>query len=525
MRRPSAAAVFSGAFVGLFVALPLAVLLAETVFPDGRLDLSPWREILASGTDRRQWFVSLGLGLLSASIAVPLGVGYAFVVCRTDLPGARLFVPAAAFPLVVPPILTAMAYADLFDARGFLACSFLLALAYVPFVALLALAALRQADGAAYEAARLARGRAAAERMLLRMALPEIAVGALLVFVFAVSDHGVPEFLTVKGKTWHTYAEAVFSRWTRRAVGGDAASAASPIVAAVPLVLLVVLALAGAVALRRRSASLGRTPLPQRPLGRWRGAALAVPLAYLILALGVPVWRMADWAAGGTDRTQPASWARFAASVRRALLEAGGDLAYTVLVAACAALLLLCVGWPLARRAAAGRGALEVLVLVPLAVPAILLGIAYVRTFNRPLLAGFYDSPAAFVCVLAARFLPFVVLPGAAALRGFPLAMREAARLQPRPRLVRFARIELPLLGDSIFAALCFGYVLSLRELDLAVVLPQGNATVVRRLANIVHFGGEDVGGALALLLLLVAALPAVLYSIATGRRLAGLEG
>ena len=59
-------------------------------------------------------------------------------------------------------------------------------------------------DGRLYEAAWLARGRGRAELMLLRMVAPEIAAGCLFAFIFVVSEHGVPEFLTVKGKTWHT---------------------------------------------------------------------------------------------------------------------------------------------------------------------------------------------------------------------------------------------------------------------------------------------------------------------------------
>lgn len=67
-------------------------------------------------------------------------------------------------------------------------------------------------------------------------------------------------------------------------------------------------------------------------------------------------------------------------------------------------------------------------------------------------------------------------------------------------------------------------FVLALRELDLAVVLPAGNGTVVRRLSNIVHFGGEDTGGALALMLLFVATVLPALTVILTGRKLRSLS-
>ena len=44
-------------------------------------------------------------------------------------------------------------------------------------------------------------------------------------------------------------------------------------------------------------------------------------------------------------------------------------------------------------------------------------------------------------------------------------------------------------------------------------------STAINRIANVVHFGGRDVGAALALLLLLCASLPPFLYWVATGRR------
>jgi hypothetical protein len=67
-------------------------------------------------------------------------------------------------------------------------------------------------------------------------------------------------------------------------------------------------------------------------------------------------------------------------------------------------------------------------------------------------------------------------------------------------------------------------FILALRELDVAVVLPAGNGTVVRRLSNVVHFGGENMGGALALMLLFVAATVPTLTILLTGRKLRSLS-
>jgi iron(III) transport system permease protein len=506
-------------FVLAFVAAPLALMLRETVHGDEGFSLGAWREILASEVDRAQWVHSLLLGALATAIATLIGGAHAFLTYRTDLPGARFLGPLGALPLAIPPILLAMAFADRMDARGLPICALILGIANAPFVAVLAGRGLRSIDGRAYEAALLARGRGAAERSLLRSIAPEIAAGALFAFIFIVSEHGVPEFLTVKGKAWHTYAEGVFSRWTRRAAGADPAAIGSPAVAAVPLVALIGIAMYVALRLRGRATVEGdHRPLPVRRLGGLRHVALLVPLAYLGAAVVLPLVVMFAWSAGSTRADVPPSLDRALDSFRLAIAEAGGDLGYTLAMAAVAALLALAVALPLARAASRGARLVDVLAVVPVAVPAVLLGIGLVKVFNRDEFFTFYDQPALLAAGYAARFLPFAVLTLSSQWRRLPAAIDEAARIVEPSALRRATRVHLPLLFPAIWSAMCLLFLLCARELDLAVVLPAGNGTVVRRLSNIVHFGGEEMGGALALLLLLAALLLPIFTVLLTGK-------
>lgn len=521
-----------GLFLVLFVFWPLAAMLLPTLRgPDGGWSLAMYGQILADAQDRRELWNSLVLGLASAAVALLLGGGHAWLTVRTDLPGARWLGPAGVLPLVVPPILVAMGFADLWPVAGFWPCAALLGVAFAPFVAVLAARGLRGVDGRQYEAALLARGRLRAEALLLRSALPEVLAGTFLAFLFTLAERGVPEFLTVKGKTWHTYAEGVFRRWTLRATGLDAESVHSPVVAALPLVAVIGVALALVLRLRAQGGSRAALPLPVRPLRRWRWPALLLPACYLAAGVLLPVVVMARWAMGSTQVNRPMSAQQLADNLQGAFQQAGGDLANTVLVAGAAALLCLLVGLPLARGAARRWGALDHLSVLPLAVPAILLGIGFVHAYNGPHVAGiyaatfdFYDSTALLVTAYAARFLPFAVLTLSAAARRVPASLEEAARLSGRGPLARAARIHLPQLLPAAASAACLLFVLGLRELDTAVVLPAGNDTVVRRLSNVVHFGGEDVGGALALMLLAVAVVVPLLVILVTGRRLQSLS-
>lgn len=527
-RLPLVAAV---GFAGFFVLLPLLAMVWPTFWIGDSFSLARYATILASEQDRAELWSSVQLGITTASLAVLLGGGHAWLTFRTNLPLASWLLPLGIAPLALPPILVAMGFADRMSVSGFWACAGLLGICYAPFVAVMVARGLRSMDGRCYEAALLCRGRAAAERLLLRSIVPELLAGAFLAFLFAISEHGVPEFLTVKGKVWHTYAEGVFRRWTRRATGVSEDELASPVVAALPLLLLAALALGFVLRARARANHTLPTPLPRRSLGLWRWPALALPLGYLVLGVVVPAVIMGMWAAGATQQREPMSLALLRQSFARAIEQGGGDLGFTILNALLTMLGLLVVALPIARLAARRWPSLDAVSIVPLAVPAVLLAMGFVAAFNRPELAGlydrtfdFYDSHAVLATAYAARFLPFGVLLLSSSVRRIPKGQDEAALLANPSAVARALRIHLPPLLPAIGSLACLLFALALRELDVAVVLPAGNETIVRRLSNVVHFGGEDVGGALALLLLLAAVLPPLLGVLLRGKRLASLS-
>jgi len=512
-------------FVAAFVLAPLLLLGSSTIYSEHGLTLEAWRQLMATDTDWAQLLHTMALGLGATAVAALLGAGHAWLTHRTDLPGAAWLGPFGVVPLAVPPILIAMGFSDFADVTGFWPCAALLGVCYAPFVAVFTARGLRSVDGRSYEAALLCRGRGAANRLLLRLILPEIVAGCLLAFVFVVGEHGVPEFLTVKGKTWHTYAEGIFSRCTRRATGATHTDVVSPIIAALPLVAITATALGCSLALRARGTITGIfRDLPVRQLGSLRLPALLLPAAYLFCGVVVPILVMAMWAAGSTQFSTPISAASFVHSLQLAFAEAGSDIVYTAGLSALSACILIAVAVPLARQAARRSRSVDYLSVLPIAVPGILLSIGLVRLFNRPGFGEFYDSAAMLGCAYAARFLPFGVLTLSYAVQRISTDTEEAAVLTGRSAVARGAHIHLPLLGPAIWSAACLIFVLSLRELDVAVVIPAGNGTIVRRLSNVVHFGGEDMGGALALVLLVLAALPPVLSIIATGRLLRSLS-
>jgi iron(III) transport system permease protein len=518
------------AFLLVFVLLPLLSLAAQTVLSPEGVTWDAWRALASDEHIVTQAFASLRLGLAGTGISLLLGGGHAWLTVRRDLPFAGALGPLGVAPLVLPPIFLAMGFADLGAVAGFWPCALLLGLAHAPFVAVLAARGLRTVDGRAYEAAWLLRGRARAELWLLRAILPELLAGCLLAFLFTVADHGVPEFLTVKGKTWHTYAEGIFSRWNRRAVGTTFADLQSPIVAALPFLAALGCLLWAALRLRAEAPDRGVVrPLPIRPLGAWRWPALSLPLVYLGAGVVLPVVVLARWVLGSAQRLEPMSLSYAQQSFQKAVDQGLPDLWHSLFLALGVALFVVLLALPLARFSGRRFAGIDLVCALPAAMPAILLGIALVHTFHdsrllQSLGGDFYAGWGFAVCGYAARFLPFAALTLAAQVRRQPLAAEEAGALVRRSPIVRALRLHLQPLLPATWTAGVLVFVLALRELDLAVVLPAANATAVRRLANAVHFQHEDWSGVIALLLLCLAVLLPLLPSLLAGRRLSSLS-
>jgi len=517
-------------FLAVFVLLPLGMLAAQTVLgPDG-FTLEAWRALFSDAHVTDQLLATIALGICATAISFALGGGHAWLTVQRDLPGAGWLGPLGVAPLVMPPIFIAMGFADLGEVSGFWPCAMLLGIAHAPFVAVLAARGLRSVDGRAYESAWLLRGRARSELWLLRAIAPELLAGCLLAFLFTVADHGVPEFLTVKGKTWHTYAEGIFGRWTRRAVGTTFADLQSPIVAALPFLLALGCMLWLALRLRAMAPDRGVVkPLPLRPLGAWRWPALLVPGVYLGAGIVLPIVVLARWVLGSAQKAEPMSLEFAQRSFQKAIDQGLPDLLHSLWLALGVAAFVVLLAIPLARQSGRRWPSLDLLCALPAAVPAILLGIGLVRAFHdSPLLKAlggdFYAGWGFAICGYAARFLPFAALTLAAQVRRQSVAAEEAASLVARSPLARSLRIHLPPLLPALWSSGVLIFVLALRELDLAVVLPAANATAVRRLANAVHFQHEDWSGVIALLLLSLAVLLPLLPSLLAGRRLSSLS-
>ena len=460
---------------------------------------------------------TLKLGLSVAGLALVGGGVFGWVTARTDLPLARLLRPLGVVPLLLPPLIVAMVFSALSELRGATATGLVLASSTFPIVSLFVAKAAERIDGRSVDAALLAGGLRAVVRMELPLLLPPAACGACLAFVFAVNDFAVPDYMSAVGPKFNVYADEVFARWQTDQRAGAA------VAAAVPLVALTLVALIPALFLRRRGAlavvHADFVPPRRLALGAWRWPLFALCAGLVMLTAVVPIGRLVWEAAGGSSGLGvDVLRASFARALELARENLGASLIYATLAATLAVPLGLVLGHAI-ERSRRGVG-LELLSALPFAVPAILFGIGMITLWNRPSTAAFYDGGAIVVMLLVGRFALFPILASSGAVAATDQRMEEAAELAGARPATRLVRIVAPQIRPALIGGWTAVFVLAMRELDAAILLPAANRTVMFRVYNAVHFGRDDFVAALCLLVIFFILLPALLWSLFARQRL-----
>jgi iron(III) transport system permease protein len=136
------------------------------------------------------------------------------------------------------------------------------------------------------------------------------------------------------------------------------------------------------------------------------------------------------------------------------------------------------VAWLLVRGRLRGRTALDGLVMLPLAVPGLILAAGYVAMTVKgsPLYNMGISTKAPFVLLViayAVRRLPFVVRGVSAGLEQVPEALEEAGRNFGASRLGAILRITLPLVAANVIAAGALTFAFAMLEVSDSLILAQ----------------------------------------------------
>ncbi len=456
-------------------ALPFGYLLLKLASVDG-----PWNIVSDPGT-LSTVRGSLLLATVVTAVAGTLGVGLAWLVVRTDLPGRRVWRVLAPLPLVIPSFVGAHAYVSTFapgglleasfgwtwlpEVRGFWGAVFVLSVLSYPYVYLPVAARLTSMPPSWEESSRLlGRGPISTLRTVVWPQLaPSVLAGTTLVFLYAISDFGAVSFVQYDTLTRKVF-EARLDR-DRSVVFSLLLGTIAIVVAAVSLAIARRLPAMPSAAMRR--------PLQYR-LARGRWFATGAVATVVGLALAVPVAVLVWWVVRGTR-----SGAR-----RSSVVELDVALWSSAWVAVVAAVVTVAVvlplAWLTARRPGKSVAMANVFMSAAFALPGIVIALSMVRVFVSTAL---YQSFFVLILSYVLHFAGQAIGAESNAFAAIPMRLHEAARMLGAGAVRRFATIDVRLLLPGLAAAGGLVLLSVLKELPATLMLrPIGFNTLATRI-------------------------------------------
>ena len=157
--------------------------------------------------------------------------------------------------------------------------------------------------------------------------------------------------------------------------------------------------------------------------------------------------------------------------------------------------------WLIVRSKIAGRTLLDGLVMLPLAVPGIILAAGYVAiTAKGSWLEAIGPMKNPFIILVIAyaiRRLPFMVRGISAGLEQVPESLEEAARNLGSSRLGTALRITVPLLAANIIAAAVLTFSFAMLEVSDSLILAQvqSDYPITKEIYSLAASGNVDAAG------------------------------
>ncbi|WP_326594559.1 ABC transporter permease [Streptomyces sp. NBC_01803] len=507
-------------------------------------------DVLFTSTMSGAMLNSALVGLGSTALALLFGCGLAFLAARTDVPGRRLIYFFGILPLFLPAFVGALAWAVLgspasglinlvlseaglprmVDIYSYGGVVFVLGLYYAPYAFMLVHAALSLMNPDLEDAANL---HGAGTGAMLRtvsfpLVTPAVLGSAVLIFALTVENFPVAQVIGVPGQI-DTLPTLIY-----RLMNASPARSGEAAAVAVFLTVLLMLAVAGQhrmVARTRFTTLTGKGVRARRiPLGRWRLPALAAAVLYFFLSMVLPVAALTVAALQTSpylgDLSQLGEPG--ALSVLPALDVIGSEDFHAVLrnsvivgVGAAVAGTALCfaLSYTRHRTASPGRGLLEYVAMLPLAVPAIVLGLGLLWTWLAIPLPVF-GTLLVLIIACVAVFLPQGFRGVSSSILQLDRDLEDSAVMLGAARARAIATVTVPLLRVGLSSTFLLLLMLAMRELTAVLFL----YTTDTRVLSIAIFDVYDNGSLhdAALLSLLYCAVIGVLAAVT--RRLGAKE-
>ncbi|GHE87977.1 ABC transporter permease [Aliiroseovarius zhejiangensis] len=495
--------------VAVFIALLLIGLLLVPVaqvmivaFQDpatGAATLQNFVDFFRTSLFRESFWNSFYVSAMSVVVATVIALPLAYITTRFHFSGSILIQSLGFIPLIMPPFVGAVAMQLIFGRNG--TVNLLLrdwfgfdipfmeglngvilvqSIHYFPFILINLSASLRNIDRSMEEAAQNlgSHGLRLFRRIVFPLAMPGYIAGAALVFIKVFDDLGTPLLLNVN----NMLAPQAFLR-----ISSIGISDPMGYVISVILVVFSVLSLWASFLFMRgkdyATVQKGGGGMAKRTLKPAEKALAYATVIFILLLVLSPhigllllsfgtIWSFAPLPDGYTFQNYVTMWEGSKTFIMNTVLYAGIAATLDVIIGTAIAYIVL-------RTQIFGRKGLDYLATAALAVPGVVLGIGYLRTFHA-IDVPFTDKPMASWWVIIAlalmiRRLPYALRACTAALQQVSHALEEAAESLGATKRRSIQKIVIPLMTGGILAGFVTSFATAAVELSATIMLVSSN--------------------------------------------------
>lgn len=448
---------------------------------------------------------SLLISLISTVITVSLAFGFAYALNRSCMRFKGFFRLVAVMPILVPSLLPGIALVYLFGRQGMIRELLMGEEIYgpigivigsvfftFPHAMIIITTALAISDARLYEAA--VSLKASRWKTFWTVTIPGARYGLIsasfVVFNLVITDFGLPKVI---GGQYNMLAVDIYKQ-----VIGQQNFEMGAVVSVVLLVPALIAFSVDRYVQKRQVAMLTTRSVPYQPKPHRRFDWLCFSYCGLVAVFIVGILGVCQFAAlvkfwpydlslslknYAFDVMDGGGWASYRNSIRMALMTA---LIGTVVVFTGAYMVEKTKGF------GAGRSVFQFLAMLPMAIPGMVLGLAYIFFFNNPAnpLNFIYGTMAILVICTVTHFYTVSHLTAVTALKQMDIEFESVAASLKQPFYKLFARVTVPVCLPSVLDISIYLFVNAMTTVSAVVFLYSPTTT----LASVAVLNMDDAG-------------------------------
>ena len=486
------------------VILPVFMIIYYTFWDGSKIDFEMFKDVLMQKENLIAMKNTLIIGLFATLFATLVGVFFAWLLGRSDIPMKGFMKFLFSIPFMIPPFLAAMSWDMMFSGRGGYVNKMLMSVFnlantplninsipgiilievvyYFPFVYMQVVSALERMDPTLEESARIAGASQlyVIRKITLPLTIPAISSGMLLVLITSLSNYGIPSMVGYsKGIfTLPTMIVELMNRSGGSFVGIRQAAALSVI-----LVIVVAIALI----IQRRLLTHGRYDIikgkSMRPmLIKLRGAKIPLlifSLLFLTLIVIAPIVMILlvsfNRAYGLPFTMENFTFIHYinVFTKNSMVVDSVKNSLFLAFSAGIACLILgTILAYVIYKVKPKGGTILEMLAVLPYSLPGTVMSIGCILAWSGAFFGiSLYNTIWIILVAYIARYLSYVLKSSSAALQQVHPSLEEAARSCGASHYDALKDVTLPLIKPAMLSGFFLVFLPCMRELTTSILL------------------------------------------------------